>query len=202
MARLIVKGNQSEDRVIELHLGSNRLGRSSKNHFQIEHPTLSATHCEIVLADGGLVVHDCDSTNGTFVNGDRIKDSQLSAGQTLRLGEVELVVENTDVVIAIPKFEVPRPAPPIVLTDGSLLCPRHPEAQVTHQCTHCREVMCDDCVHRIRRRRGEILKLCPLCSHVVLLIGPEETGKRSLLGRWRKTIKLPFLRGSRSKRDQ
>ena len=199
MARLVVKGAEHESQVIELHLGANRLGRSSGNHFQVEHATVSATHCEIVLAEQGVTVRDCASTNGTFVDGERIEAATLSMGQILRLGDVELLVETTDAIIAIPQFEVPRPAPPVVLPDGSLICPRHPKAHVTHQCTHCREVMCDACVHRLRRRGGKLMKLCPLCSHACVPIGGEKKRKKSFLGLWRKTVKLPFLHGFKSR---
>jgi hypothetical protein len=202
MARLVVKGPMADSQVIELHLGPNRLGRSSKNHFQVEHPTVSSTHCEIVLAEGGLLVRDCDSTNGTFVDGRRIEESGLSVGQVLRLGDLEILVETTDVAIAIPHIEVSLPAPPVVRSDGSLDCPRHPGATVTHRCTHCRAVMCDACVHRLRRHGGKLHKFCPLCSRVVVLIGPEKKQKRSLFGLWRKTIKLPFLHGSKSKQSE
>lgn len=197
MARLLVKLEGFENRVIELNLGINRLGRSPKNNFQIDHPTISATHCELKLTDEGVILRDCDSTNGTFVGGQRVKEARLSAGQTLRLGDVELLVESTDVTIAIPKFDVPQPAPPVVLDDGSLLCPRHPRAPVTHQCTHCREVLCDACIHQLRRRGGKVLKLCPLCSHPCEPLGGERKKKKSLFGFLHKTVKLPFLGHSR-----
>jgi hypothetical protein len=195
MARLVVKSAGAEVRVIELNLGVNRLGRSPVSDVRIEHPTVSATHCEIVLAADGVVVRDCASSNGTFVNGKRVKDARLSAGQTLHLGEVELLVETTEVTIAIPKFDVPRPAPPVVLSDGSLICPRHPKARATHQCTHCREVLCDACVHWLRRRGGKLMKFCPLCSHPCVPLGAETRKKKSFLGLWRKTVKLPFFHG-------
>jgi hypothetical protein len=195
MARLVIRSAGFEGRVIELNLRANRVGRSPKNDVQIEHPTVSAVHCEIVLADDGLVVRDCGSTNGTFVGGERIQEARLSAGQSLHVGDVELLVESTDVTIAIPSFEVSRPAPPVVLSDGSLICPRHPNAHATHQCTHCREVLCDACVHQLRRRGGKLVKLCPLCSHPCVSLGEEPRKKKSLFGRWRKTVKLPFFRG-------
>src|ERR1035438_10037299 len=132
MARLVIKSAETGDRVIELNLGVNRLGRSLKNDIPIEHPTVSATHCEIVLSNDGVLVRDCTSANGTFVDGERIQEAILSVGQTLHLGEVELAVETTEVTIAIPKFDMPRPAPPVVLTDGSLICPRHPTDTATH----------------------------------------------------------------------
>ncbi len=163
MARLVIKSAGFDGRVIELNLGLNRVGRSSKNEIQIEHPSISARHCEIVLTNDGVAVHDCESTNGTFVSGQRISQAKLSVGQSMHLGDVELVVETTDVTISIPQFDVPRPAPPVVLADGSLICPRHAGVRATHQCTHCREILCETCVHLLRRRGGKLMKFCPLC---------------------------------------
>jgi hypothetical protein len=193
MARLVIRADGFQDQVIELRLGVNRVGRSPENDFQIEHPTVSSLHCELMLSDGELHVRDCDSTNHTFVCGEPISHARLVAGQSFCIGDVEMFIENTDVKVAIPKFDVQRPAPPIVLTDGSLICPRHPEVQVTHQCLFCREVMCDACVHRLRRRGGTLLKLCCLCSHEVEQIGGSKKKKKSLLGFLQRTVKLPFL---------
>ncbi len=202
MARLIVKSEGAEARVLHLNLGVNRFGRSQGNDFQIEHATVSARHCEITLGDGSLTVRDCDSTNGTFVDGKPIRESTLNAGQILRLGDVELLVEATDVAIAIPKFDVPRPAPPVVLSDGSLICPRHKHARATHQCTHCREILCDDCVHRLRRRGGKLLKLCPLCSHNCEMIGGEnKKQKGGFLKFLQRTVRLPFSRAPKEEQD-
>ena len=193
MARLIIKSDGFLNRVINLNLGVNRFGRSSECDFQIDHATVSATHCQLILTETGVTVCDCDSTNGTFIDGQQVKQANLSAGQSLRLGDVELLVEDTLLTIAIPKFDVPLPSPPVVLPNGSFICPRHPEATATHQCTHCREVLCDLCVHRLRRRGGKVLKLCPLCSHPAALLGEEKKPKRSLLQFLQKTVKLPFL---------
>ena len=106
-------------------MGPNRFGRGPKNDFRIEHATVSAHHCDIVLGDGHVTVRDRDSTNGTFVDGKAVTEASLFAGQTLRLGDVDFLVESTEVSIAIPQFDRPMPAPPVVLSDGSLLCPRH-----------------------------------------------------------------------------
>jgi hypothetical protein len=194
MAKLIIKSQGFNNQVINLNLGVNRVGRSPGNDVIVEHATISAKHCEIALGDGEVTVRDCGSTNGTYINDHPVMEAKLSAGQILRLGDVDFLVESTDVTIAIPKFEVVRPAPPVVLTDGSLMCPRHKNARATHQCTHCREVLCDDCVHRLRRRGGKLLKLCPLCSHACEAIGGEKKRKKSFLGFLQRTVKLPFIR--------
>lgn len=202
MARLTIRSDELGDRVIELNLGVNRFGRSPTNDFQIEHSSVSARHCELVLSNDGIVVRDCDSTNGTYVNGRRIDKATLSAGHTLQLGEVELLVESTDVTIAIPKFDMPRPAPPVVLSDGSVVCPRHPKSRVTHQCTHCRELLCGACIHWLRRRGGKAMTFCPLCSHACVPLGDEKPKKKSILGLWRKTTRLPFFPALKRRRGK
>lgn len=195
MARLLIKSDGFGEQIIELKLGVNRFGRSPKCDFQIEHPTISALHCEIELSDGSLLLRDCNSTNGTFVGGQLIKEATLHEGQTFCLGDVVFFVENAQVRIAIPQIEVVdhRPAPPVVLADGALVCPRHPMARATYQCTHCASVMCADCLHIIKRRGGKAHKMCPTCSHECELIGVDKKKKRKgLLGLLAKTIKLPF----------
>src|SRR5947209_8106880 len=197
MARLLLKSIDFGDQVIDLKLGVTRIGRSSKNDFQIEHPTVSAVHCELTLDGNSILLRDCESTNGTFVAGEPVKEARLLTGQSFCLGDVEFLVESTEASVAIPHFEVARPAPPVMLKDGSLLCPRHPLVHATHQCTSCLEILCDSCVTRLRRRGGKLLKLCPICSNKVELIGGAKPKKRSLLGFLHKTVKLPFLRNSK-----
>ena len=130
-----------------------------------------------MLSGDGVLIRDCDSTNGTFVNGEPVKEAWLHPGQTVRLGDVELFVESTEVNVAIPKFERERPKPPVVLPGGVMLCPRHPQVPATYKCTHCHEVMCDSCVHVMRRKGGQPLFLCTLCSHKCEPIEVVETGE-------------------------
>jgi hypothetical protein len=195
MARLLRKNGTDEPEVLELNLGVNHFGRKLENHFPINHPTVSSLHCDLTLTANGVLLHDHDSTNGTFINGQPVKQAVLQPGQILRLGDVELFVETTDAHIAIPEIERMIPTPPVVLPDGAMLCPRHPEAKVTHRCTHCHSVLCEDCVTRMRRRGGQTLQLCALCSHAVELIVPDKPKKKSFLAKLTATIKLPFLRG-------
>lgn len=195
MAKLLVKTEGVGSPVLELRLGLNRIGRGDDNHFRILHPTVSTHHCELLLGDGSVLLRDCESTNGTFVNGKRVKEMALQAGHTVHLGDVELFVETVEVNVKIPQYERPRPAPPVVLDDGGVICPRHKKSRVTYQCTVCHEMMCDACVHRLRRRGGKVHLFCPLCSNPVELIGGGKPKKRSFLGILKQTVKMPFLRG-------
>jgi pSer/pThr/pTyr-binding forkhead associated (FHA) protein len=203
MARLLIKTEGLENRTLELRLGVNHVGRDPDCDFTIEHSTVSSVHCELVLSNDGVLIRDCDSTNGTFVNNDPVKEAWLRAGQTVQLGSVELFVENTDITIAIPKFERERPKPPVMLESGGLLCPRHPHVPVAYKCTHCGEVMCSSCVHMLRRKGGRPLFLCPLCSQKCERIGGEKPRKKTLLEILQKTVKLPFAYlAGRSKREE
>lgn len=198
MASLILQTDGLAGQVLDLKLGLNRVGRSPENDFEIEHPTVSSRHCELVLGDREVALRDCDSTNGTFVDGERVRQRKLRTGQIVRLGEVALLVENTEARIAIPRFEVPIPSPPLLLADGSVLCRRHPQARATFQCTHCREMVCDRCVTRIRRRGGRYLTLCPICSHKAEQLGHEKKKRKTFLALLQETVKLPFMRRSRN----
>jgi len=192
MARLLIKTDGLEQRTLELRFGVNHVGRDPACDFIVAHPSVSALHCELVLSNDGVMVHDCGSTNGTFVNGEGIREAWLRPGQTVQLGEVVLFVENTDIAIAIPQYERERPKPPVMLADGIILCARHPTVQVTYRCTCCGEVMCVNCIHTLRLRGGQPLFLCPLCSRPCELInaGVAPKKKQPIFQALHRTVKM------------
>jgi hypothetical protein len=195
MARLLIKTEGLDQRALVLRLGVNHVGRDPDCELCIDHPTISSLHCELALTDDGVYLRDCDSTNGTFVNDEPVGEAWLDPGQKLRLGDVELLVESTEAKMAIPQFERPRqqPLPPVVLPDGTLTCSRHPQSHATYKCTHCKEVMCNACVHVMRRKGGTPLFLCVICSHKcerIQVAQPKK--KKSFLGFLQDTVKLRF----------
>jgi FHA domain/B-box zinc finger len=195
MARLLVKTAGLNLRTLELRLGANRLGRDPDADFTLNHPSVSFNHCEVIVASDGLYIRDCDSTNGTFLNGENVKVARLEAGQTLVVGDVELLVESTEVVIAIPEIKRDRPAPPPLRPDGSVLCRNHPNTPSSFRCTNCHELMCAACVHVMRiQGGGKPLYLCPLCSHKC---EPLVTGTPAKRKDWmaflERTVSLPKL---------
>ncbi|HVG37399.1 MAG TPA: FHA domain-containing protein, partial [Thermoplasmata archaeon] len=72
------------------------IGRSSMNDLPISDKMLSRQHARIVKDDdGGLIVEDLGSRNGTFLNGDRLATPQpLKAGDRITLGGVTLKLES------------------------------------------------------------------------------------------------------------
>jgi pSer/pThr/pTyr-binding forkhead associated (FHA) protein len=94
MAKLVVLTEGFAGTSYELKVERTTIGRVEDNAFQIPEPSVSSHHCEVLLRGGDIVVKDLNSTNGTFINGEQIKESALKPGQILRLGQVELRLEN------------------------------------------------------------------------------------------------------------
>src|SRR5262249_20286545 len=64
-----------------------RIGRASENDLCLVNPTVSSRHAELFLVENDLFVKDLNSTNGTFVNGVRVRSAEgLRGGDRLQLG--------------------------------------------------------------------------------------------------------------------
>jgi hypothetical protein len=94
MAKLVVLTQSMAGRSCDLASERTTIGRVEENNFQISEPSVSSRHCEILLRGNDIVVRDLGSTNGTFINGEKITgEGVLKPGQTLRLGNVELKLD-------------------------------------------------------------------------------------------------------------
>jgi hypothetical protein len=94
MPRLLINPGTPSTWEIQLRPGSNSLGRGAANDFQIDHPSVSGSHCQIVLENGGAIIRDLGSTNGTFINRAPVTEAALQAGQTIHLGGVEIMFQG------------------------------------------------------------------------------------------------------------
>jgi pSer/pThr/pTyr-binding forkhead associated (FHA) protein len=69
------------------------VGRAVRSDFILDVAMVSRVHCRLLVSQTGeLEVEDLDSTNGTFVNDQRVRRAVLSAGDRLRIGRIELAV--------------------------------------------------------------------------------------------------------------
>src|SRR5258707_813499 len=115
MAVLRIQNGTVAGRILTMQKRVLTIGRSLANDYQIPDPTVSDTHCEVWLdGSGRLNVRDRDSMEGTFVDGQRITEGLIKIGQSLRLGNIELIFENNSPallpsLIAPAKSQPPRP---------------------------------------------------------------------------------------------
>ena len=203
MEKLVLTG-LSHPVTFELEPGFNTLGRNPTNDFRIHDATVSSFHCEIVRSEKSVVVRDLGSTNGTYVDGERIEEGALSPGQSLRVGNAELRLEVRSepqaARISIPKVTPEPVLEPTVLADGFPACLNHSEVHAAYRCTRCRMNFCPDCVHRLALSGGSTRVLCPscsgLCESLPLPPGvspvPVTKKKGSFFGRLTETIRIKF----------
>ena len=70
------------------------VGRATRADFIVDAALVSRLHCRLTAGATELEVVDLDSTNGTFVNGERISRVVVKEGDRLGVGRVELIVSR------------------------------------------------------------------------------------------------------------
>ncbi len=93
MQAVILRHATNSSQTIELVSGELTFGRATNNHICINDQSVSSTHARIFTYFCVSYVEDLNSTNGTYVNGKRIKKHLLKPGDTLQLGKYGFVIE-------------------------------------------------------------------------------------------------------------
>ena len=94
MVKLVILSQGLTGQAHELKVDRTTIGRVEDNTFSITDPSVSSHHCEVLLRGTEVVVRDLNSTNGSFINGEKITEAPLKPGQILRLGQIELRLES------------------------------------------------------------------------------------------------------------
>ncbi len=87
--QLVERSGPNPGKVFPLNKNEIYIGRDANNDVVINDAEVSRKHCRLVLQAGGYVLEDLGSTNGTFVNGQRLMGPHL-----LRPGELVMLGEN------------------------------------------------------------------------------------------------------------
>ena len=89
LMKLVFHGADFDGQVCNLREPSTNVGRGSDNALVIQDSSVSVHHCEILVHGTEVIVRDCDSANGTWVDGVRVTAQQaVRNGQTIRFGSV------------------------------------------------------------------------------------------------------------------
>ncbi len=91
-ASLVMVKADGTTREIQVDREQVLIGRDEGCRVRVPLPSVSRKHCEIKVDDGELVVNDLGSSNGTYVNGKRVKKTELAPGDLLCVGPVVFVV--------------------------------------------------------------------------------------------------------------
>ena len=72
------------------------VGRGDDCELRIDHKSVSKRHCVLVKTDGLVLVRDLGSTNGTRVNGQRVRRAALLPNDTLSVANFRYAVKFGD----------------------------------------------------------------------------------------------------------
>ncbi len=157
MAKLIINPQMPSRKEIDLPRADLSIGRDPTNDVVIPDALVSRRHARIVFDGQQYLFHDCESSNGSLLNGDRISERRLSDGDVLWLGASRLL------------FRAPETA-----TEGALAkVIQHPSSQ-RMRCPACEnpfqagDVFCRHCGATIETEQA--VSLCASCNARV--VGP------------------------------
>jgi len=123
--RLIIKQGPVPGKVFEIAKRVITIGRDVKSDFVVNDAEVSRSHTRLTVQSDGCLVEDLASTNGSFINGQRITTGKMiRPGDVLGLGETVLM----DFVF-VPDAEATVLAPPLDFTPEPAISP--PPARVT-----------------------------------------------------------------------
>src|SRR5438445_1522849 len=127
LASFLAKGGALKGQRFQIKTPVANIGRADYNDVVLPDPSVSTTHAKLQRREGVWVVVDLDSTNGTFVDGERVTgESPLAPGALLRFGDMQVVFEPSDDALGMVRgggtqvmkdFSAvappPRPGPPL-----------------------------------------------------------------------------------------
>lgn len=107
--KLVIKRQGRQVREVEWNADVITIGRDKANDLVIDHPLASRRHARLERTGEGYVIRDLDSTNGTFVNGERIQGMHALHNQD------QIIIADTIIVFHDPEATIKGALPPEVL---------------------------------------------------------------------------------------
>jgi pSer/pThr/pTyr-binding forkhead associated (FHA) protein len=96
--QLTMRSGPTPGKVFPLEQQEILMGRDLANDISISDPEVSRRHARLLMQEDNVIIEDLGSTNGTFLNGQRIASpQQLRAGDVITLGEnIVVIFDRTD----------------------------------------------------------------------------------------------------------
>ena len=122
LASLLLRSGELKGRRLAIKVPVVNIGRGDYNDVIIADPSVSTTHAKLQRRDAIWILTDLGSTNGTFVEGERLTgEMPLSPGTTIKFGDVAALFEPLDESLRperkdrtriMERVVVPEPPPP------------------------------------------------------------------------------------------
>jgi adenylate cyclase len=134
IANLVIRSGPMKGQRIPIRVPIVNLGRADYNDVMLSDDSVSTSHAKLQRREGVWVLVDLESTNGSFVDGERVRgEAPIAPGALLRFGDVQAMFEPTDDTVDAAKGSstklisaVQLPAPPPAAAPPP--APREPNA--------------------------------------------------------------------------
>jgi pSer/pThr/pTyr-binding forkhead associated (FHA) protein len=105
MAKLLLSFNDETLHEYELEAEKTTIGRQSDNDIHIDNLAVSGHHAKILTILNDSFIVDLGSTNGTYINGERIQKHALKNGEVILIGKHTLTYVNDSADAGTGTFE-------------------------------------------------------------------------------------------------
>lgn len=96
MLKILLKLKDTELKTFEMDKSVVTIGRNDNNDIYINNLGVSKKHARIVKKQGMYVIEDLNSTNGTFLNNEKITKADLTGNDVVTIGKYTLLVLSSD----------------------------------------------------------------------------------------------------------
>jgi len=90
---LVMITGPSSGRKIPLLPMTMSIGREHDNNIELKDPDVGRYHARILYENGRFLLEDLESSNGTWVNGEKITSTTLKNGDRVKIGEIEMAID-------------------------------------------------------------------------------------------------------------
>src|SRR3954469_3245463 len=110
MASVTVFFSGQEQATYPLDKPTMLVGREEVCQIHIDNRSISRQHCAFYAKGEGFIIQDLNSANGTYVNGHKITEHILAAGDMVIIGKYELRFNESQAAAAAQAAKVPKKA--------------------------------------------------------------------------------------------
>ncbi len=162
------------------------IGRSDSAHLYLpEDKFFSRHHCLLEIAPPRCFLRDLGSTNGTFVNGQKVPEAHLRSGDRIQGGQTVLEVEvHADQTVTIDGSETPTLTKPSIVMVECANCGRREHTEASPQ-DGPMTFLCEECREELKRRPQpvpgyEMIRMLGRGGMGCVMLAREETSGRSV----------------------
>lgn len=129
------------------------IGRADTAHLYLpEDKFFSRHHCLLEIAPPRCFLRDLGSTNGTFVNGQRVPEAFLTSGDRVQGGQTVLEVEvQSEQPVTLNSMEAPTLTRPTLIPVDCANCGRREQTEASHV-NEKMSFICEDCREELKRQ--------------------------------------------------